>query len=182
MSELKLFAGSASVDLAENIATCYGQPLGEIVMQQFSDGEFQPNYTESIRGCFVYIIQSTFAPADNLMELLLDIDAAKRASADYITAVIPYFGLARQDRKDKPRVSIGSKMVANILSAAGANRVMKLHIAGINHYDPLGRAALRKWLQELRDFHSNKPAFIAVGFDEHPFERIKGHRAVAVQG
>lgn len=128
MSELKLFAGSASVDLAENIASYYGQPLGEIVMQKFSDGEFQPNYTESIRGCYVYIIQSTYAPADNLMELLLDIDAAKRASADYITAVMPYFGLARQDRKDKPRVSIGSKMVANILTAAGANRVMTMDL------------------------------------------------------
>ncbi len=137
MSEIvKLFSGTSSNYLAKKIAEFYGQPLGDLVIQKFSDGEFQPNFVESIRGCYVFLIQSTFAPGDNLLELLLTIDAAKRASANYITAVIPFFGLARQDRKDKPRVSIGSKMVANILTAAGANRIMTmdLHAAQIQGF------------------------------------------------
>ncbi len=98
--------------------------LGDMTVTRFSDGEFQPQYDESVRGASVYIIQSTVAPADNLMELLLAIDGAKRASADTVVAVIPYFGWARQDRKDKPRVAIGAKLVANLLTAAGADRVM----------------------------------------------------------
>ena len=98
--------------------------LGDMEVVPFSDGEFQPLYAESVRGATVFIIQSTFPPADNLMELLLAIDAAKRASADKVIAVIPYFGWARQDRKDRPRVSIGAKLVANLLTAAGADRVM----------------------------------------------------------
>ena len=98
--------------------------LGELEVTPFSDGEFQPKFTESVRGASVYILQSTIPPADNLMELLLTIDAAKRASADKVIAVIPYFGWARQDRKDKPRVAIGAKLVANLLRAAGADRVM----------------------------------------------------------
>ena len=98
--------------------------LGDLQISPFSDGEFQPIYAESVRGATVFIIQSTFPPADNLMELLLAIDAAKRASADKVIAVIPYFGWARQDRKDRPRVSIGAKLVANLLTAAGADRVM----------------------------------------------------------
>ncbi|MBO4428050.1 MAG: ribose-phosphate pyrophosphokinase [Bacteroidales bacterium] len=98
--------------------------LGNLEVSQFSDGEFQPAYIESVRGATVFIIQSTIPPADNLMELLLSIDAAKRASADKVIAVIPYFGWARQDRKDRPRVSIGAKLVANMLKAAGADRVM----------------------------------------------------------
>ena len=98
--------------------------LGDLEVAQFSDGEFQPSYMESVRGATVFIIQSTVPPADNLMELLLCIDAAKRASADKVIAVIPYFGWARQDRKDRPRVSIGAKLVANLLKAAGADRVM----------------------------------------------------------
>ena len=98
--------------------------LGALTVTQFSDGEFQPAYTESVRGATVFIIQSTFPPTDNLMELLLSIDAAKRASADKVIAVIPYFGWARQDRKDKPRVSIGAKLVANLLKAAGLDRIM----------------------------------------------------------
>ena len=98
--------------------------LGDLQVSQFSDGEFQPLYAESVRGATVFIIQSTFPPADNLMELLLCIDAAKRASADKVIAVIPYFGWARQDRKDRPRVAIGAKLVANLLTAAGADRVM----------------------------------------------------------
>lgn len=127
-SEVKLFSGSASRYLAEQVAEAYGQPLGSLTVDRFSDGEFQPVISESVRGSFFFIIQSTFPPADNLMELLLIIDAAKRASADYITAVIPYFGLARQDRKDRPRVAIGAKLVANLLTAAGANRIMTMDL------------------------------------------------------
>jgi len=135
-NEVKIFSGTASQYLSEKIAEQYGKPLGEIVLQRFTDGEFQPNILESVRGCFVFFVQSTFAPMENLVELMLMIDAAKRASADYITAVIPYFGFARQDRKDKPRVSIGSKMVANILAASGASRVMTmdLHAAQIQGF------------------------------------------------
>ena len=125
---VKLFAGTATRYLAENIALTYGQPLGKINVARFSDGEFSPAFDESVRGCDVFIIQSTFAPSDNLMELLLLIDAAKRASAHYITAVIPYFGFARSDRKDKPRVAIAAKLVANLLSAAGVTRIMTMDL------------------------------------------------------
>lgn len=133
---VKIFAGSGSVALAEKIAGTFGKELGDVVISRFSDGEFQPHFNESVRGCDIFLIQSTYQPSDNLMELLLMIDAAKRASAHYITAVIPYFGLARQDRKDKPRVAIGSKLVANLLTAAGAHRVMTmdLHAAQIQGF------------------------------------------------
>ncbi len=133
---IKLFAGNASRDLAEQIASANGKSLGDMVISKFSDGEIQPTFNESVRGCDVFLIQSTYAPSDNLMELLLMIDAVKRASAHYIIAVIPYFGMARQDRKDKPRVSIGSKLVANLLTAAGAHRVMTmdLHAAQIQGF------------------------------------------------
>ena len=114
--------------LAENIADAYGQPLGKVTITQFSDGEFQPSFEESIRGGRVFLIQTTNGHTENLMELLLMIDAAKRASAKHITAVIPYFGWARQDRKDKPRVPIGAKLVADLLSAAGATRVMTMDL------------------------------------------------------
>lgn len=124
MPKVKLFSGTNSNYLAKKIALEYGKPLGEVEIEKFSDGEISPYYKESVRGCDVFIINSTFAPSDNLMELLLLIDAAKRASAKYVTVVIPYFGYARQDRKDKPRVSIGAKLVANLISAAGANRIM----------------------------------------------------------
>lgn len=126
--EVKLFSGTASRYMADSIADLYGQPLGEMLIQKFSDGEIQANILESVRGKYVFFIQSTFSPTDNLFELLLAIDAAKRASAGYITAVIPYFGYARQDRKDKPRVAIGSKLIANLLEAAGANRVMTMEL------------------------------------------------------
>ena len=126
--KVKLFSGNASKYLAKNIASCYGQPLGNLTVQHFSDGEFQPVITENVRGSFFFIIQSTFAPFDNLMELLMIIDAAKRASAEYIVAVIPYFGLARQDRKDRPRVSLGAKLAANLITAAGAHRVMTMDL------------------------------------------------------
>jgi len=133
---IKLFAGSESPELANKIAAAYGKELGEVVLTRFSDGEFQPHFNETVRGCDVFLIQSTNPPTDNLMELLMMIDAARRASAHYVTAVIPYFGLARQDRKDKPRVAIGSKLVANLLVAAGINRIMTmdLHAAQIQGF------------------------------------------------
>jgi len=126
MVEVKIFSGQESTYLATEIADFYGHPLGKCVLQKFKDGEMQPVIQESVRGCYVFLIQSTFAPADNMLELFLMIDAAKRASADYITVVIPFFGYARQDRKDKPRVPISAKLIANLLETAGANRVMTM--------------------------------------------------------
>lgn len=123
-----IFSGRATKYLAEKIAEKYGHPLGNVVVTDFSDGEFQPSFEENIRGRDVFIVQSTFSPADNLLELLMLIDAARRASAKRIVAVIPYFGLARQDRKDKPRVSIASKLVANLLSAAGVQRIVTIDL------------------------------------------------------
>ncbi len=121
---VQLFAGTESAYLGEKIAEFYGKELGKMEVKKFSDGEIATYYNESVRGATVFMIQSTFPPADNLMELCLMIDAAKRASAYKCVAVLPYFGYARQDRKDKPRVAIGAKLVANILTAAGADRVM----------------------------------------------------------
>ena len=125
---LKIFACRESHYLAESIAKSYGTELGDSAVLMFNDGEFQPAYNESIRGCTIFIVQSTFPPADNLMELLLMIDAARRASAHKIIAVMPYFGWARQDRKDRPRVSIGAKLVANLLRAAGVDRIMTMDL------------------------------------------------------
>jgi ribose-phosphate pyrophosphokinase len=125
---IKLFSGRASQDLANQIAEKYGISLGDVNVLEFSDGEFQPSFEETVRGQFVFLIQSTMPPSDNLFELLLMIDAAKRASARQIIAVIPYFGFARQDRKDKPRVAIGAKLVANMLMAAGVDRVMTMDL------------------------------------------------------
>lgn len=127
-SQVKFFAGSASKRLAENIAANYGIELGEVTISKFSDGEFAACYEETVRGSDVFVIQSTFPPTDNLFELLLMIDAAKRASAKSIVAVMPYFGFARQDRKDQPRVSIGSKLVAKMLESAGATRIMTMDL------------------------------------------------------
>lgn len=124
----KIFATRASRQLAERIAQSYGQPLGQVEILEFSDGEFQPSLEETVRGGRVFLVGSTMPPTDNLMELLLMIDAAKRASAKHITVVIPYFGWARQDRKDKSRVPIGAKMVANLLTAAGATRIMTMDL------------------------------------------------------
>lgn len=121
---VKIFSGRATIYLAEKIAHAYGETLGTVNYQQFSDGEMSPIIGDSVRGHDVFIVQSTFAPADNFMELLLMIDAAKRASALNVNVIIPYFGYARQDRKDKPRVAIAAKLIANLLSAAGANRIM----------------------------------------------------------
>src|SRR5437870_4407172 len=132
----KIFAGTGSQILAEQICKSYGCHLGKINIQKFSDGEIQPIFLESIRGDFVFLIQSTYSPSDNFMELLLMIDAARRASAYKIIVVMPYYGYARQDRKDRPRVAIGSKLVANMLVAAGADRVitMDLHAPQIQGY------------------------------------------------
>jgi ribose-phosphate pyrophosphokinase len=126
MVDVKLFSGTNSRYLAERIADYYGQGLGDQTVLKFSDGEMQPIINESVRGAYVFLIQSTFAPAENLMELLLTIDTVRRASAGYITAVIPFYGYARQDRKDKPRVPISAKLIANLLQAAGANRIMTM--------------------------------------------------------
>jgi len=126
--QAKLFSGSASKDLAAKIAEEFGKPLGQVNMLRFSDGEFQPSFEETVRGDTIFLIQSTMPPADNLLELLLMVDAVKRASAKQIVAVMPYFGLARQDRKDKPRVAIGSKLVANLLTAAGVTRIMTMDL------------------------------------------------------
>lgn len=133
---IKIFSGTGSQNLSNKIAAKFGAPLGKINIQKFSDGEFQPIFMESIRGDYVFLIQSTHAPSDNLMELLLMIDAARRASAYKIVVVLPYYGYARQDRKDRPRVAIGSKLIANLLVAAGADRVitMDLHAPQIQGY------------------------------------------------
>lgn len=132
----KIFSGTGSLELAEQICKRYGCQLGKVNIQKFSDGEICPVFLESVRGDYVFLVQSTHTPTDNLMELLLMIDAARRASAYKLIAVIPYYGYSRQDRKDKPRVAIGSKLVANMLVAAGANRVitMDLHAAQIQAY------------------------------------------------
>lgn len=124
----KIFACSQSIELAEKISKEYGIELGNVKVTHFSDGEFQPAFEESIRGRRIFLIGSTFPSTDNLMEMLLMIDAAKRASARHVTAVMPYFGWARQDRKDKPRVAIGAKLVANLLQAAGATRIMTMDL------------------------------------------------------
>ncbi|MDE6191439.1 MAG: ribose-phosphate pyrophosphokinase [Muribaculum sp.] len=124
----KVFAGTKSHYMAEEICKDLGVELGQMNIQHFADGEFEVSFEESIRGCEVYLVQSTFPNSDNLMELLLMIDAAKRASAASIIAVMPYFGWARQDRKDKPRVSIAAKLVADLLSAAGVDRVIAMDL------------------------------------------------------
>lgn len=136
MTDLKIFSGRSNRHLAENVARHIGMKLGDLEIRNFSDGELWVKYSENIRGCDVFIIQSTNPPAENLMELLILIDAAKRASARRVTAVIPYFGYARQDRKDQPRVSISAKLVANLLVHAGADRVitMDLHAPQIQGF------------------------------------------------
>ena len=125
---VKLLAGTCSQYLAGQVAMEYGSPLAKMDVHRFSDGEMQPEIHESVRGSYVFIIQNTPAPADNLMEMLLIVDAARRASAEYICAVVPYFGYARQDRKDRPRVAIAAKLVANLMRAAGINRVMTMDL------------------------------------------------------
>ena len=136
MNDYMIFAGGSNIPLAEKIASRIGKPLGTIELKRFSDGEIWVKYRENIRGLDVFLIQSTNPPADNLMELLIMIDAARRASAKTITAVIPYFGYARQDRKDQPRVAISAKLIANLLTVAGSDRIitMDLHAAQIQGY------------------------------------------------
>lgn len=128
VTEAKIFACTQSQVLGEKIAKAFGTELGKVIMSTYSDGEFQPSYEESIRGTRIFIIGSTNPGPENLMEMLLMIDAAKRASARHITAVLPYFGWARQDRKDKPRVPIAAKLVAKTLEAAGATRIITMDL------------------------------------------------------
>ena len=127
-TEAKIFACTQSTKIGENIAKAYGLKLGKVIFHHFSDGEFQPSFEESLRGSRIFLIGSTNPSSDNLMELLLMIDAAKRASARHITAVMPYFGWARQDRKDKPRVPIGAKLIAKLLESAGATRIITMDL------------------------------------------------------
>ncbi len=136
MADLKVFAGRSNPQLAVKIAQFIGKPLGQVEIKNFSDGELWIKYNENIRGNDVFIIQSTQQPSDNLMELLIMIDAAKRSSAKRVTAVMPYFGYARQDRKDQPRVSITAKLVANLITKAGADRIitMDLHAPQIQGF------------------------------------------------
>jgi ribose-phosphate pyrophosphokinase len=135
-NDYMIFAGGSNIPLAKKIASRIGKPLGMIELKRFSDGEIWVKYGENIRGLDIFLVQSTNPPADNLIELLIMIDAAKRASAKTITAVIPYFGYARQDRKDQPRVAITAKLMANLLTISGANRIitMDLHAAQIQGY------------------------------------------------
>lgn len=128
MTQAKIFSCTQSEDLARRIAENFGIPMGNVTFSRYSDGEFQPSFEESVRGSRVFIIGSTHPSSDNLMEMLLMLDAAKRASARHITAVMPYFGWARQDRKDKPRVPIGAKMIAKILETAGATRIITMDL------------------------------------------------------
>lgn len=128
VTEAKFFACSQSTQLAQKIAEAYGASLGKVITSKYSDGEFQPSFEESVRGSRVFIIGSTHPNSDNLMEMLLMLDAAKRASARHITAVIPYYGWARQDRKDKPRVPIAAKLIAKMLETAGATRIITMDL------------------------------------------------------
>ncbi len=128
ITDAKIFSCTQSRELAAKIAEAYGTPLGNVITSTYSDGEFQPSFEESVRGSRVFIIGSTHPGSDHLMEMLLMLDAAKRASARHITAVLPYFGWARQDRKDKPRVPIAAKMVASILETAGATRIITMDL------------------------------------------------------
>ncbi|MFC3417318.1 ribose-phosphate pyrophosphokinase [Algoriphagus hitonicola] len=158
MSEVKIFAGSNSKGLAEQIAKNYGKKLGDLTLSRFSDGEMSPSFNESIRGCTVFIIQSTNPPSDNILELCLMIDAAKRASAYKVCAVIPYYGYARQDRKDRPRVSIAAKLIANMITSAGADRIVTcdLHAGQIQGFFDLpldhlnGSAIFVPYLSQLK--------------------------------
>lgn len=177
-ASVKIFSGTGSTYLAEKIAKSFGKTLGALTIQKFSDGEFQPVFQESIRGDYVFLVQSTFAPSDNLMELLMMIDAARRASAGYITAVIPYFGFARQDRKDKPRVAIASKLVANLLTEAGADRVMTmdLHAPQIQGFfdipvDHLDSSAI--FIPYIESLHLDKTNLIFASPDVGSTNRVR---------
>jgi ribose-phosphate pyrophosphokinase len=158
MDNLRIFAGDMSRQLAADVASALHVPLGQVELGRFSDGELHVKFSENIRGKDIFLVQSTVPPADNLLQLLLMLDAAKRASARRVTCVMPYFGYARQDRKDQPRVAIGAKLVADILTTAGADRVltMDLHAEQIQGFfnipfDHLyGRAVLLPYLESLK--------------------------------
>jgi ribose-phosphate pyrophosphokinase len=158
VDSLRLFSGNANRALAERIAAYIGVGLGEIHLGRFSDGEIDVQIRENIRGCDVFVFQPTFAPAENLMELLIMVDAARRASADRVTAVIPYFGYARQDRKDKPRAPISAKLVANLITVAGADRVltMDLHSSQIQGFFDIPFAHLSAQPVLVRHFQELK--------------------------
>jgi len=158
IDSLRVFSGNANQELARCVAKHVGVPLGEVDVGRFSDGEINVQVKENIRGCDVFIMQPTHPPAENLMELLIMIDAARRASADRVTAVIPYFGYARQDRKDRPRAPISAKLVANLITIAGADRVltMDLHSAQIQGFFDIpfdhlyAQPVLARYFRELR--------------------------------
>ena len=147
LNKVKVFSGSYSLALSKRIAASYGSEMGAYTCSRFSDGEISFSYDESVRGSYLFLIQSTAHPAESIMELLIMIDAAKRASASYVTVVIPYFGYGRQDRKDKPRVAITAKLMANLLSAAGSDRVVTM------------------------DFHANQ----IQGFFDIPVDHLNGN-------
>jgi len=157
MPNLKIFSGTNSSSLTDKITKILNMQTGDCEIKKFSDGEIWMRYNENIRGCDVFIIQSTNSPSDNLMELLIMLDAAKRSSANRVTAVIPYFGYARQDRKDQPRVSITAKLIANLLEKAGADRVitMDLHASQIQGFFDIpvdhlyGSAVFLKYFMEM---------------------------------
>jgi len=164
MDSLKVFSGRSNRPLAEKIAKVIGEPLGSCEIKTFSDGEIWVKYSENVRGSDVFIVQSTQPPAENLLELLIMIDAAKRASAHHVAAVIPYFGYARQDRKDQPRVSITAKLIANLLTEAGADRVitMDLHAPQIQGFFDIPVDHLYSSAILLRYFNRHKIGNLAV--------------------
>ncbi len=164
MSDLKVFSGRSNRPLAEKIAENLGQQLGQCEIKTFSDGEIWVKYSDNIRGSDVFIVQSTNPPAENLMELLIMVDAAKRASARKVAAVIPYFGYARQDRKDQPRVSITAKLVANLITKAGADRVitMDLHAPQIQGFFDIPVDHLYSSAVLVKNFKKKKIPNLAV--------------------
>jgi ribose-phosphate pyrophosphokinase len=164
MPTLKVFSGRANRPLAEKIAHEVGEPLGQCDIKTFSDGEIWAKYADNIRGCDVFIVQSTHPPAENLLELLIMIDAAKRASARKVAAVIPYFGYARQDRKDQPRVSITAKLIANLLTGAGADRIitMDLHAPQIQGFFDIPVDHLYSSAVLVQQFKRRKMANLSV--------------------
>jgi ribose-phosphate pyrophosphokinase len=166
-TEYRIFSGSSNKTLAEKIAQKLNKPLGYLELKRFSDGEIWAKYGENIRGCDIFIIQSTVPPAENLLELLIMIDAAKRASAKRITAVIPYFGYARQDRKDQPRVSITAKLVANLITVSGADRIMTmdLHAPQIQGFFDIPFDHLYASTIFINKFEALKPNLVVVSPD-----------------
>ncbi|HSD63474.1 MAG TPA: ribose-phosphate pyrophosphokinase [Ignavibacteriaceae bacterium] len=166
-SDYKIFTGSSNRALAEKIAHRLDKPLGFLELKRFSDGEIWAKFGENIRGCDIFVIQSTIPPAENLLELLITIDAAKRASAKRITAVIPYFGYARQDRKDQPRVSITAKLVANLITVSGADRIMTmdLHAPQIQGFFDIPFDHLYGSTIFINQFEKLKPNLVVVSPD-----------------